>query len=666
MIGEIIRDSQGKIIDETIRPSMFQPSDDVKNLTKNIRDDYATGNTNLNKPFEEFNDRSLIIIMNDNQRAFNAYVPPVSTNPDEAWRAQTVRPLTRSKIISIAAHVTTTIMVPDVFAQNNQDDEDKEAANVMKDLIEWTINNSDYEESFLFGIISALVNPAVILKAEFREVMQDIKIRGKNGEITKKQMVDEVLSGFQTLVIPTDELLIGNFYEYELQRQRFVIRRRFISYDEARVTWGQHKNFKFIRPGVKAFFSDQDGMFYEQRDTALDDLVEEVLYYNRQEDLEIPFINGIYFGEDNVEANPMTHRDTNGAPKYPFAKSGYEPIDEKHFFYYKAAVSKLGPDQQLVDTLYNMILDGTFLSLMPPVNIFGEEDIDTAVVYPGVTNMFSKNTTVETMETGKNLTAGFNALAMVENSMSENSQSQLQAGIPLQTGRTAFEISQTQENARIQLGLFGKMIAKLVTDFGELMVDDIVNHMTVGEVEEITGGVPRMKFRKFLLPNKTERGTKVTRKVELTDELFGKELTKEERLKRSFAIMKEQGGRDSETRLIKVNPPLFRRLKFMLTMTADTMLPQNEFLRKALNLEAYDRMILDPLTNKEAVTRDFLVETFADGDADKYMQKMAPTLGLPGQAPEGLPAPRAGGAKTSPLVEELVGTSAITSPLQRV
>jgi len=666
MIGNVFRDGRGKIIDETVTVSAFMPPQGVVDLTKEIRDDYSTGHNNLHRPFEEFNDKSLVILMNDNQRAFNSYVSPASQNPDEAWRAQTVRPLTRNKIISIAAHVTATITVPDVVAQNDKDDEDKEAAFVMKDLMEWVVENSDYEESFLFAVIGALVNPVVILKAEFREVMQRIKVKAADGTMTKKEVMDEVLSGFKTMVIPADEFLISNFYEYELQRQRFIIRRRFIEYDEAVAEYGGHENFNHVRPGVNVFFSDQDGLFYEQLDTTLDSQVEEVIYYNRLEDMEVAIINGIYMGDTDTEANRMSHRDTQDRPKYPFAKGGYEPIDEKHFFYYKAAVSKLGPDQQLVDTLYNMILDGTFLSLMPPINVFGEEDIDSSIVYPGVTNMFNKSTKVETMETGKNLSAGFNALTMVEGSMAESSQDALQAGIAPNTGRTAFEISQVQENARIQLGLFGKMIAQLVMDFGDLMVDDIVNHMTVAQVEEVTAGTPRLKFRNFLLPNRIENGRDVSRKIVLSDEMFGKELGEEERLAESFKVAEEQGGLDSEMRLIKVNPALFRRLRFMLTMTADAMLPKNEFLQKALNLEAYDRMIGDPNIDQRAVARDFLVETFAEGDADKYMKKQSAVLGLPGEqpAPEGA-QPRPGGG-TSAMVENLVGTSSMSNSVTRV
>ena len=181
MIGtEIVRDRNGKIMDDTISSSLYQPSDDVKELTGAIRTDYSIGHNNMNRTYEEFDDRSLTLIMNDNQRAFNAYIGGRSQNPDESWRADTVRPLTRDKVITMAAHLTASIMVPGVFAQNKEDEEDKEAAEVMSDLVEWVIRNSDYEESFLFAVIGALVNPVTIMKAECFQASRQLSYQQMN------------------------------------------------------------------------------------------------------------------------------------------------------------------------------------------------------------------------------------------------------------------------------------------------------------------------------------------------------------------------------------------------------------------------------------------------------------------------------------------------------
>ena len=64
--------------------------------------------------------------------------------------------------------------------------------------------------------------------------------------------------------------------------------------------------------------------------------------------------------------------------------------------------------------------------------------------------------------------------------------------------------------------------------------------------------------------------------------------------------------------------------------------PKNRSLEKALNLEAYDRMIQNPVLDQQAVTRDFLVEVYKPGEGDKYISK-----GQPGGMP-GMPQPQNG------------------------
>ena len=645
MIGNIERDQNGKALKAT--PSMFNPSQEVRDITVAVREDYEVGYEIMHSSYEEFNDKSVIQIMNLDQKAFNAYRPPRSNNPDESWRAQTVRSLTRAKVVSIAAHITATTLFPNVFAQNNEDKEDKEAAFVMRSLIEWVTRNSDYEESFLFAVISMCVNPAVYLKPEFAEVMQTIKKRAESGEITKEQVVDSVLSGFQTHVVPVDEILINNIYEYEIQRQKCLLRKRFITFDEAEALWGGHENFQYVSPGIKTIFSNDDGMFYDQKDDDHPTLVEEVTYYNRREDLEITFINGIIV--TNVDER-MKHRDQKDRPLYPFAKSGYEPIDEKRFFYYKSLVSKLGPDQELLDMMWNMTLDGTFLSLMPPQNVFsGDDRVDAGVVIPGASNFYNVNSRVEPMKLGSDINAGHVAIQSLESSMSENSQDPSRSG-SAGDKVTASQFLGEERNARIALGLFGRMVANLVRDYGKLLVPLIVHNMSTAQVEELTGGDTRMKFRSFLLQNQTIGGKNVTQRIEFTDSLMGREMTPEEVKQAQFDLIDEEGGIKSKERIYRVNPFVWSQLDFMVYIDVDNLLPKNEQIEKAIKLEAYDRAINNPILDPEVVTREFLLEAIAPGEADKFIRQ-----GQPEAAPQA-----GGGQSSSPIVQQLSNSGALT------
>lgn len=644
MIGSIPTDNKNN---PEAPLSQYQPSDEVAILTAKIRDDYNTAYNNLNRSYEEFSHRTVIEEMNAGQRIFNSYVPPRSEDPDESWRAQTVRPLARNKMISIAAHVTANLIYPTLFAQNNKDEEDTIAAEVMSDIMEWVQERADYDRVFLFAVISMLCNPAAIVDVSYVKAV--IKARKlAEGGATTQEVLDELNSGIKIGLVPVDELLIANVREFHIQKQRFLIRRRFIDYDEAKSVHGKHENFQYVQPGVRAVYSDADSSFYDIKDDENPTLVEEATYYNRREDCEIVFVNGIYHGKADVNNNPMKHRRTiqlpNGeiatVPVYKFAKSGYEPIDEMRFFYYKSAASKLGPDQDLIDTLYNMVIDGTFLSVMPPVNVFGSEEQDASVVYPGAVNYFSKEAKAETMNLGTNINAGMSTINMVENSMSQSSQDDTRMGMPTGSGRTAFEISRMEQNAQVQLGLFGKMIGFLVKDLSELIIDDIIMHLTVAQMNEIISGEVRMKYNSFLIKEKSENGRKTKKKIEFTDEIMGEVDVK----KKQLELIKRE--KDNE-RILLVNPYEFARMKYMVTVEANAVIGKSPYNQKILNLEAYDRMIQNPMIDQQSVTRDFLVDTFAEGETEKYMAKQQ-SVPVP-TSQGGQPAPQPATQATNPL-----------------
>lgn len=640
MLGTLLRNDKKEILSPA---SLYNPSEAIKEFTNQVRGDYEVGLRIQEKTYREFDGRSLIDVMDDDQRAFNTYVGPDDAEPDEAWRYKGTRPITRNKIISIVAHLTASILYPSFQAQNMADEEDKEVAEIMRDLVKWNIMNSDYEHTFLFAVISMCVNPAVILHARYQKVMQNIRVRLENGEITVKQACDEVLTGIKTHLVPVDELLIANVNEYYIQKQRFLIRRRFIDHAEARAVYGQHENFKYVKPGVRVFLDDSQKTFYEAVDEEMPTLDEEVVYYNRMLDLEVPFVNGIYMGAPIVEDNIMTHRRMTVAsdgtpisvPIYPFAKSGAEPINDMRFFYYKSVVSKLRQDQRLVDTMWRMTVDGTFLEVMKPVITSGGGKIDTSVIFPGAVTDLPADAKIMPITGLSNPTAGYTALQSLEASMTESTQDKIQAGIiDTPSGTTAYQVATARQNAKIQLGMLGKMIAYLVKEYGELMVDCIIQHQTVAQAMDLVGDSMRLKFNKFIVPGKSYGGKQVSREIRFTEEMLGLELTEESKREMEWKLYREGGGKDLQKEIVLVNPYLFSMFKFKGHVDIDELLPQNEELKKAFNLELYDRAIQNPNVDQEKITRDFLLGSYVKSDADKYIAQAQPSAGpVQGVAP---------------------------------
>ena len=71
---------------------------------------------------------------------------------------------------------------------------------------------------------------------------------------------------------------------------------------------------------------------------------------------------------------------------YPFDKFGYEPINNR-FFYYKSLAFKLQHDADIINTIYQMVIDGTFLAIFKPMVNVGGEIIASDVISSPLINL---------------------------------------------------------------------------------------------------------------------------------------------------------------------------------------------------------------------------------------------------------------------------------------
>jgi len=598
--------------------SSYNPDEPVKDITLLVQNNFEDGRELHTKSYGEFNDKSLVSRMNMDQKAFNNFEPSPSDDPDEEWRSTAVRPIVRNKIIGIAAHITANLIFPKIFAQNEEDEEDRDAAEVMKDLMEWVADRSDYAKKFLYAVIASLVNPASVVHVEYNKVMRTVT----NIDGNKEEIEDSALSGFQFNIVPLDELYIENIYEHDIQKQGYLIWRKAISYSTAKIKYSDHENFKYITPGIKNLLSEDDGLFYEAYDKSSDRLVEEVIYYDRNKDLELIFVNGVIMTEPD-RPNPRIDK------KYPFIKGGYELVDEGRFFYYKSLAFKTMPDYKIVNNLYRMIFDGSIMKLMPPIATFGGDIVDTGIIFPGgVTTFNSPDASIKQIDVGIDLNAGFKAIEMAEGSINESSQDPMREGQGSSGQQTAFEISTLEQNSKIQLGLFGKMIGFMVKDWGELMQSDIVQHLTVGEMKEIVGESGAMKFRSFLIPDMKSGDT---RKRVKFDPDMPDQMTDEQVQSESFGLLEEEGNElDPKMEIWRVNPAKFRSLQFQTRISPDIIFPPSDRVKKALMLEEYDRAVQNPRSNQDAILKDLLYGAY-EKTADNPEKYIAPEQQAPQQ-----------------------------------
>lgn len=632
-------DEHGEVTNGT--PSDYNPSEAIKTRTMEVIDDFGSSWNERERPFEEFNDVSLIDRINMDRQSFNQFVYSEPRDASEEWRSLAFRPIVRNKIITIAAHITATIIYPKIYAQNENDQDDRDCAEVMRDLMEWANERANYDNTFMQTVVNALVDPAAFVHTEYCKKFREIKERiednpddyqeqeeeGGRVKWKTKKILDELYSGFQDSLVPCDEVYLGNFYEPVLQKQPFIIWRKVIDFPTAKAKYRGNDIFeKWVKPGVQYIYNDQGDLFYEVYDEDLRNrLVEEVIYYNREADLQLVFINGVLINDVD---NPNPRKDKN----YPFAATGYERFNSR-FFYWKSLAFKLAPDESVINTLYRMIIDGGYLQIMPPSVIFGSEEGSSDIIAPGVVttidNSDNPNATWQTLNTNNNLNAGLTILEKVESSVTESSVSDLQTGEAANGSQTAYEISRLEQNARVMFGQFAKMIGFLVRDFGYLRVGDILQFMTVAEVMELESPNGRLKFKNFVIPERKVNGKTVSRKIEFDGEMPD-EMTEEEKLDKSFELLSEEELQGMQ--IYKVNPTLFRKMKYMLRVQPEALFPKSDSLQKALMLEEYALAMNNPLTAKEAITRDLLLGAFdkTKDDPEEYMMKPDPMAGMAG------------------------------------
>lgn len=624
--------------------SQWVPTEEERNIRSMIIRQFTLGYQTMYKPRRGFNDMSVIGRMMIDQMAFNTYQPNNGEAPEgdliNGWRSNAIRPIVRNKCISIAAHATAQLIFPKVFAYNDQSDSQTDAARVMEDLMEWSGEQSLYVDSSMNAVISSLFNPASITYTEYGEVFRTVKReKGSNGRWVPSKEIDEDLSGFKDTPVPVDELYIENFFENDIQKQGWLIWRRVIGYDLASVKYGYYPNWKYVKPGVQLIYNDANQSFYENYDSNMrTESVEEVIYWNKKLDLKLIMVNGCLL-TDYDNPNPRVDK------LYPFIKFGYENLDEGKCFYYKSLAFKMQSDANIINTLYPMIIDGTYLNIFQPMVNYGSETIGSDVIIPGgVTTLADPNSKLEAVAVAGNLKAGMDTLMKVEESVSESSEDPIQQGQSPAGDTTAYEISRLEQNANTVLGLFIKMIGRYVRQYGRLRMGDIIQHLTIVDVDKITDDAA-LVYKSFLTKGK---GKFERKKIEFTDKVTSEPITQKDKLVQSYKVMADQNRTGME--IYRVNPELFRNLRYQLVVTPDVLHPRSEDLERAMKLELYDRAIQNPMANQEGIFKDFLLGAYRDVKSpEDYIQKPQPqpmdsTTGQP-TAPGGMGAQQAGGAK---------------------
>ena len=619
--------------------SSYNPSREVLEFTKYVQKDYASGHQILTKAWAELNDRSVLDDMNAGRRMFNAFVDESYDDPNEAWKWRGTRSMARNKGIAMHANLTAGYILPSFQAQNDDSEIDREVSEFMTDLVEWMAQdeNSDYKQNFLSLVFAMESDPVVYLGAEYQEVMQTIKEKGESGKQTKKEILDEVLSGFKAPIYTADQVLISNPFERNLQKHRFNITRRWIEHQEAKARYGKHDNWEYVRAGNSVIYNEDDGLFYDIKDEEHPFLVEEVTYKSRRDDTEVCFLGGIYLGNKDVEQNPIKHRDNFGAPRYNIQQFGFYPIGS-HFFFYKSMMNAMRWDNALYDASTEIVANRAMLDAEMPYAVTGQDKVDSDIIYPNAVVAFAdKDTKVTPLLPPSNLNPLITSLNMTADSMSDSSVNETISGQLPQASQKAFSVAQAQANSKKIIGGVAKGLANSVARYGLLMADIAINNLSTPQVEDIVGDNTKLKYRKFILQNKEVGGQRMSKQLSFDSNLIGAEMSEQEKTYANLDLYKQ--SEEKKVAIMVANPELFSKMKYYARADYREVFAQSDETMQAMLQGLYGMLNQDPMIEREALLRELLY-SFFHGKADKFISKQ-PMQGL-----QGVPGATSG---TSPM-----------------
>lgn len=644
MIGSIVTDKDGKPLDnngKALAVSSYNPPEAIKTLFSRCQRDYQVGWTLQNRPFDEFDGYSLLQRSRMDQQTFGAYVGAEYVPLQKRWRWRGRKNTARNMVIGILAHVLAGMLFPFAEAYNQDGEEDKMTAKVMQLLVENHLKKAGYETKFLFMMTSALVNPAVFVEIEYVEAMQKIKVKNLDGSYRVEEAVDEVLSGLNLHIRAIDEVLLTDFFTFDLQRQPCIVKVRRIPWDQARAeNAGKYfidgkDQFDFVRAGMTRIVmsGNTNQTLYDIDWTEADqNYVQELTFYYRPEDLEVKFMGGVFLGEyqdgDVYNCNPFKHRRMSmmkdkwvSIPIYPLAKSGFEPLDPQgRFAYYKSACFKEFWDDAAQNRAYQLAQDGMSLDVMKPIFMSGVAKVDSTVMVPGAAIGMPQGAQVTPYQLGPNIVAALDIMRVNKEDLSVSTQDQQQSGVP-QKGVTATAAIKAEQNAKVILGVFGVMIADLVKQVGELVMDCIVMHTTIGEIDATVPQDLKMKFQSFMFKGK-DGGKDVTNSIKFTNDMSN--LTPEDANDLEWGLFYKNGGMQATKREYVVNPYKFARHQFSLYIDPDMIISRSmgtDQLRKERAFQILTDPRVAPYIDQEAVVDKFVLDEYSDGDPDEFKRK---------------------------------------------
>lgn len=254
-----------------------------------------------------------------------------------------------------------------------------------------------------------------------------------------------------------------------------------------------------------------------------------------------------------------------------------------------------------------------------PMAVTGADSIDQEIVFPSSVVAFANpEAKVQPLLQPANLGAIFNAMQITENSIEESSISATSGGQLPDANQKATAIAVAQRNAETIIKGVGANLALSVVQFGTLMSDIALQHVTAPQVDEVSGEKVRLKYRTLILNNKVIDGKEMSKILRFDESLLGVDMDEDEKNERALDLLEESGYPEQTKEIYCINPLLFSRRKYLTRVEPDRMFPKNDEYRQGLMSQLYAQFQQNPFIDLESLTRKTMY-AFLRSETDEVM-----------------------------------------------
>jgi hypothetical protein len=545
--------------------------------------------------------------------------------------------------------------------------ENQKFADALNDLISYSNNAENADAEFTDSKVECAVKGTVIKYEGYLKLEQENETPDEfdtiTGKIKTKKEKHIIYDNAYQELVSLEDFYIANPYEPKIQKQPWVIWKSITDYSEVEREFGHYDKFKFVKGGNYTIMTDQTSFYKNQLMTELKkDQCEIIKWYNKQKNKHVILVNGVPLYNGIIPRKDGM---------YPFAKGIHEPFNVK-FFWGMSLVQKIMGDQDLINTIWNMMIDKTYGSLLP----FGlssdlDDLVEDTILEP---NKIRKVGDVNNwkFETLPGISAGEqNMLQTAVNFMDKNSG--VEGGGSAQTPKggmvTMRQAMLQQQDAMSKMGFSVDYLENFERDRTELRLNTLLQFYSIPKIESITDEtgkeIEKLLYREIVLPEtKLESGNTGTKVIKLIDNETTKDKNKMKKLQDDMFIdeirmsdeeMPQMDGtyegvksvqkylNNLGTNIMAINVDSFYDYNMRIQVVKNSTHQKNQMLDRAEKME-YAQFRLNSAQIAPVNAQELMkwVDESYDIDSDRFMVKeqsnnLDPNAmakaGIPGQSP---------------------------------